>query len=139
MGSNCNSVGSRTVKERGEPNNQVAKSSEKFSAINLQILSNIVRDYFPFLLGYPRSLKLKQTATIAWARLPIDFNFSVQSKLLSSFRRLHNKPTPATDSKPRTVAGGFRNGGQGIIGEDEEVREHHRRQCPKRKLRHQKR
>ncbi|BAG01230.1 unknown protein [Microcystis aeruginosa NIES-843] len=55
MGSNCHSVGSRTVKGRGEPNNQVARSSEKFSAINLQILSNIVRDYFPFLLGYPRS------------------------------------------------------------------------------------
>jgi hypothetical protein len=43
----------------------VAKSSEKFSAINLQILSNIVRDYFPFLLGYPRSPVFTSSVTIA--------------------------------------------------------------------------
>ncbi len=45
--------GEKGRRERGEPNNQVARSSEKFSAINLQILSNIFRDYFPFLLESP--------------------------------------------------------------------------------------
>jgi len=30
---------------------------------------------------------------------------SVGQNYFSSFRPLHNKPTPATESKPRTVAG----------------------------------
>jgi len=41
IGSRDNSFGLNSVKVIGSPNNQVAKSLEKFSAKNLQILSNI--------------------------------------------------------------------------------------------------
>ncbi|QFS43179.1 hypothetical protein GXM_00652 [Nostoc sphaeroides CCNUC1] len=45
MGSRDNSFGLSSVKVIGSPNNQVAKSLEKFSAKNLQILSKILEFY----------------------------------------------------------------------------------------------
>jgi hypothetical protein len=43
IGSVESSEGSNLVKDKGSPSSQLAKSVEKFSAKNLQVLSNIAR------------------------------------------------------------------------------------------------